>query len=409
MSVPLLDLKPQNVALESEFKSAFERVLRSGHYILGPEIQNFERSIAEYLGSRHAISVSSGTDAILLALMTLGIGPGDEVICPSFTFFATAGCVARTGATPIFADSCPVCFNIDPADAAKRVTSRTKAIIPVHLFGQAAAMDRILKIAKEHHLYVIEDAAQALGAKFQDRSAGTLGAFSAFSFFPSKNLGCLGDGGLLVTDDDSLAEHARLLRTHGAKPKYYHKFVGANFRMDALTAALLAVKLSHLDSYAASRSVNASIYTERFGKLPGVALSSLPKCPCSNSSVEPEAGSTATQIRLPIEIEGRHHVWNQYTLRVSGGRRDQLREFLTHRKIGSEIYYPVPMHRQECFSASVPRGLNLPVADRLANECLSIPVFPELTGEQREEVISARVHRYHRAGNHRSREPRIGI
>ncbi len=389
MAVPLLDLKAQHAPLERALKDAFERVLRSGQYILGPEIENFERSLAEYVGARHAISVSSGTDAILLALMVLGIGPGDEVICPSFTFFATAGCVARTGATPVFADSCPVCFNIDPDDIVARITPRTKAIIPVHLFGQPAAMDRILETAKRHNLRVIEDAAQSLGAKFRGQSAGTMGAFGIFSFFPSKNLGCLGDGGLLVTNDDSLAERARLLRTHGAKPKYYHNYIGANFRMDALQAALLAVKLPLLASYAKSRAANASFYADRLSKIPGVLLGQPDNQCCAVSKTSGDGSSSNFQISLPLEIPGRHHVWNQYTLRVTGGRRDALRDWLTSREIGSEIYYPVPMHQQECFAACVPPTLRLPVAERLAGESLSIPVFPELTGDQKEEVTSA--------------------
>lgn len=356
---------------------------------MGPETESFERSLAHYIGSRHAISVSSGTDAILLALMVMGVGPGDEVICPSFTFFATAGCVARTGATPVFADSCPVCFNIDPDDAAARITPRTKAIIPVHLFGQPAAMDRILETAKKHSLLVIEDAAQALGAKFRGQSAGTLGTFGAYSFFPSKNLGCLGDGGLLVTNDDSLAERARLLRTHGAKPKYYHKYIGANFRMDAMQAALLAVKLPHLDSYAKSRTANATFYTDRLSKIPGIVPGQPNNQCCVVSKTAGDGNSSNFQISLPVEIPRRHHVWNQYTLRVTGGRRDALRDWLASRGIGSEIYYPVPMHQQECFAACVPPTLRLPVAERLAGESLSIPVFPELTADQKEEVISA--------------------
>lgn len=391
MPVPLLDLKAQHAPLEQELKGAFERVLRSGHYILGPEIECFERRISDYIGARHALSVSSGTDAILLALMVLGIGPGDEVICPSFTFFATAGCVARVGATPVFADSCPVCFNLDPDDAASRITPRTKAIIPVHLFGQSAAMDRILEIAREHSLHVIEDAAQALGSKFRGQSAGTFGMVGTYSFFPSKNLGCLGDGGLLVTNDDALAERARLLRTHGAQPKYYHKMVGANFRMDALQAAFLSVKLPHLDSYAQARAANAATYTGRWSQLPGVVLRSDGCTGCCRGSSSGLAAQDAASVRLslPTAVPGRTHVWNQYTLQVAGGRRDALRELLASRGVSSEIYYPVPMHKQECFASCVPFDLKLPVAERLAAESLSIPIFPELTTGQQAEVLSA--------------------
>src|SRR5882672_10378421 len=232
MKVPLLDLKQQNAPLAAGLRAAFERVLASGQFVLGPEVEALERQTAALLEVKHALGVSSGTDAILLALMTLGIGPGDEVICPSFTFFATAGCVARTGARPVFADSCPVCFNIDVADAARKTTAKTKAIIPVHLFGQAAEMDGVMALAEQYEVAVIEDAAQALGASYKGRRVGSIGAFGTFSFFPSKNLGGLGDSGMLVTNNDALAEKARLLRTHGSKPKYYHRVVGANFRMD---------------------------------------------------------------------------------------------------------------------------------------------------------------------------------
>src|SRR3954471_11655070 len=265
MAVPLLDLNAQNLAMEGELKAAFERVLRSGHFIMGPEAVAFEKEIAQFLGVKHALGVSSGTDAILLALMALEIKAGDEVICPTFTFFATAGCIARTGAAPVFVDSDPVTFNVDPDDVARKITKKTKAIMPVHLFGQCAEMDAILALAREKGVRVIEDGAQALGATYKGRQAGTMGDFGTFSFFPSKNLGGFGDSGLLVTNDDALAERATLLRVHGAKPKYYHKFVGANFRMDALQCALLRVKLPHCRSYNERRAANAAYYNEKLG------------------------------------------------------------------------------------------------------------------------------------------------
>jgi len=243
MPVPLLDVNAQNHPLEAELTEAFLRVFRSGQFIMGPEVEAFERDLEALTGARHALGVSSGTDAILLALMALGIGPGDEVLVPTFTFFATAGCVARVGATPVFVDACPVCFNLDLEDAARKVTPRTKAIIPVHLFGQCADMDGVLALARAHGLKVVEDGAQAIGATYKGRGAGTMGDAGTFSFFPSKNLGGFGDGGAFVCNDDALAEHARVLRVHGAKPKYYHHFVGANFRLDPLQAAMLRVKV----------------------------------------------------------------------------------------------------------------------------------------------------------------------
>jgi dTDP-4-amino-4,6-dideoxygalactose transaminase len=368
MAVPLLDLNAQNLLLESELKSAFERVLRSGHFILGPEVVAFEKDLAVMIGSKHAISVSSGTDAILLALMALDIKAGDEVICPTYTFFATAGCIARTGATPVFADSDPVSFNVDPADIARKITARTKAIMPVHLFGQCADMDPILDLARSRGIPVIEDGAQALGSTYKGRQAGTMGSFGSFSFFPSKNLGGFGDSGMLVTNDDSLAERATLLRTHGSKPKYYHKFVGGNFRMDPLQCALLSVKVPHYTRYTQQRQSNAAYYTEKLSALPGLS----------------------SKITLPTASTDRAgHIWNQYTLRIAGaGKRDDLKNFLTAKSIGSEIYYPVPMHAQECFAYLGSKSKNFPVANALASEALSIPIFPELRRDQLDEVIS---------------------
>ena len=376
MAVPLFDTKLQNNALAAELQSAFARVLASGQFILGAEVQGFERQSAEYLGVRHALGISSGTDAILLALMALGIGPGDEVICPSFTFFATAGCVARTGATPVFCDVRADTFNLDVIDAARRITPRTKAILPVHLYGQAAEMESINALARKHGLKVIEDAAQAVGASQGGRRVGGLGDFGAFSFFPTKNLGAFGDAGLLTTNNDALAERAMLLRNHGAHPKYYHKFVGGNFRIDALQAALLAVKLPHLDTFSHRRAANAARYTEHFTSLPGVALAN--------------AGDADARLILPITQMGNGHTWNQYTLRLPGaGRREALRARLAERQIGTEIYYPVPLHAQESFAGLGQTDETLPVSARLAGEVLSIPIFPELTNAQQDEVIAA--------------------
>lgn len=366
MAVSLLDLNAQNLALEAELKAAFERVLRSGQFILGPEAVAFEKELAQMIGVKHALGVSSGTDAILLALMALDIKAGDEVICPTYTFFATAGCVARAGATPVFVDSDPVSFNVDPADVAKKITKKTKAIMPVHLFGQCAEMDPILALAREKGVRVIEDGAQALGSSYKGKQAGTMGDFGTFSFFPSKNLGGFGDSGMLVTNDDALAERATLLRTHGSKPKYYHKFVGGNFRMDPLQCALIRTKLPHYNRYTERRQANAAHYTEKLQAVAGEKLV------------------------LPKALPERGHIWNQYTLRVVGkGRRDALKNHLGTKGIGTEIYYPVPMHQQECFSYLKTPRESLPVANQLAEEALSIPIFPELKREQLDEVVEA--------------------
>jgi dTDP-4-amino-4,6-dideoxygalactose transaminase len=368
MRVPLLDVRRQNRPLEPELTAAFERVLRSGQFILGPEVERFEAAAAPVAGARFAIGVSSGTDAILVALMALGIGPGDEVICPSFTFFATAGCVARVGAVPVFVDSRAECLNLDPVWIERRITARTKAIIPVHLFGQPADLDEILEIARRHKLAVIEDAAQSFGAEYHGRPVGAIGEIGTVSFFPTKNLGGLGDAGLVVTDDAALAEKARRLRNHGMHPKYMHSTVGGNFRMDALQAALLAVKLPHLADYTARRQRNAAAYTR--------ALAGM------------DAGA-ALAISLPVMHPGRTHIVNQYTIRVRRGPawrlpespRDALRSRLAERGISSEIYYPLPLHAQECFRRFGPHPA-LPVAEQAAGEVLSLPVFPELTAEE---------------------------
>jgi dTDP-4-amino-4,6-dideoxygalactose transaminase len=361
--VPFLDLKKQHEPLAGELAAAFERVLRSGQFILGREVEQFEEAAAALTGTRHAIGVSSGTDAILLALMALGIGPGDEVLCPAFTFFATAGCVARVGAKPVFVDSCATSFNIDVADAARRITSSTKAIIPVHLYGQTADMEAIRQLAEAHGLLVIEDAAQALGATFRGQPAGSMGDFGTFSFFPTKNLGALGDAGLLVTSDDELAARARLLRNHGAEQQYFHKLIGGNFRMDGLQAAFLTVKLKHLANYTARRRENAAFSNRALARLNGKALA------------------------LPTELQDNQHIWNQYTVRVHDNQRDSLRRFLGEQGLGSAVYYPVPLHRQECFLMEDTQSLL--VAEQLSRECLSLPVYPELTRDQLSGVANA--------------------
>ena len=372
MPVPLLDVNAQNLPLEQELTAVFSRVLRSGRFILGEEVDAFEAECAAFIGAAHAVSMSSGTDALLAALMALGIGSGDEVLCPAFTFFATAGSIARTGAVPVFCDVRPDTFNLDLADAAARVTPRTKAIMPVHLFGQAVEMNELLEFAAKHQLQVVEDAAQAIGATYHGRGGGTLGAMGCFSFFPSKNLGGFGDGGLVTTEDGEQAEQLRRIRNHGMHPRYYHATVGANFRMDAIQCALLRVKLRHLGAYAAGRAANAEYYRKEIAKLPGV-------------------NEAAGRLILPTVLPGHGHVWNQFTLRVPGaGNRDALKNHLTSRGIGCEIYYPVALHQQECFSQLPAHAIRAcPVAERLTGEVLSIPVYPEMSAAQRAEVVGA--------------------
>jgi len=379
MPVPLLDVNAQNHPLEPELTAAFTRVLRTGRFILGEEMEAFEAECAEYIGAAHAVSMSSGTDALLAAFMALGIGPGDEVLCPAFTFFATAGCIARTGATPVFCDVSAVDYNIDVRSAAARLTARTKAIVPVHLFGQAVEMDAFSGFAADHNLQVVEDVAQSIGATYRGRGCGTLGGIGCFSFFPSKNLGGFGDGGLVTTDDAEMAERLRRIRNHGMHPRYYHATVGANFRMDALQCALLRVKLRHLATYTAGRVANANDYLQRLAGLPGVMLAG-----------EAE-GDVAARLVLPQAGTHMGHVWNQFTLRVVGnGQRDALKNHLTARGIGCEIYYPVALHQQVCFQQLPAHAIQAcPVSEALTAEVLSIPVYPELTAPQRDEVVAA--------------------
>jgi dTDP-4-amino-4,6-dideoxygalactose transaminase len=372
MKVPLLDIRRQNLAVQTELFEAFDRVFHSGQFILGEEVERFENAAAAVAGTRFAIGMSSGTDAILVALMALHIGPGDEVICPAFTFFATAGCIARVGARPVFADSCLDSFNIDPDTIEPLITDRTKAIMPVHLFGKAAEMDRILAIARRHGLAVIEDAAQAFGAEYHGRPVGGFAEFGTVSFFPSKNLGALGDAGLLLTNDPELDAEARLLRNHGARAQYFHATVGGNFRLDSLQAAMLSVKLLHLEEYTAARQRHASRYRRLLHNI---------------------SDGEALDLILPDTSSDHTHIVNQYTVRVRRGKewqgtespRDALRQFLREKEIGSAIYYPVPLHQQECFQKFGPYPA-LPHAELLAEEVLSLPVFPELTGEEQDVV-----------------------
>jgi dTDP-4-amino-4,6-dideoxygalactose transaminase len=371
MPIPLLDLEAQYRPLRDQLLAAITRVCDSQRFIMGPEIDALERELAVRLGIRHAIAVSSGTDSLLLALMTLGIGPDDEVVTTPYSFFATAGCVVRVGARPVLADIDPVTFNIDPELTAVAITPRTKAVMPVHLFGLSADLDPILAAANRAGIPVIEDAAQAIGAAYKSRPLGGIGALGCFSFFPTKNLGAFGDAGLLTTNDDALAEKARLLRTHGMKPKYYHHLVGANFRMDALQAAVLRVKAPHLDAWTEGRRRNAARYRVLFR----------------------DAGLDGT-IGLPAEPPDRRHIFNQFVIRTP--ERDALKRHLDERGIGNEIYYPVPFHLQPCFANLGYRQGQFPQAELAAEESLAIPIYGELTETQQRTVVSTIAQFVHR-------------
>lgn len=361
--VPLLDLKAQYAAIREECRAAFDRVADAQYFIGGPEVEGLEAEVAAYSQCQHGIGVTSGTDALLVAMMAIGIGPGDEVITTSYTFFATGGCIHRLGATPVFVDINPVSYNIDPALIEAAITPRTRAIMPVHLYGQMADMDSIMAIAQRHNLYVIEDAAQAIGAEHRGRHAGSIGHFGCFSFFPSKNLGAFGDGGMIIANDPALAHRARLLRNHGAEPKYYHKLVGGNFRLDALQAAILRVKLKYLDGWTAGRQRNAARYRALF------ASAGLP------------------DVVLPAEEPDRRHIYNQFVIRT--GRRAAVMAKLKERRIGHEIYYPVPLHLQECFADLGYTPGSLPHSEKAAQETLALPIYPELTAEMQAAVVDA--------------------
>jgi dTDP-4-amino-4,6-dideoxygalactose transaminase len=359
MKVPLLDLKAQYHSIKAEIGAAIDAVLESQHFILGPTVEECERRIADYSACKFGVGVTSGTDALLLALMAEGIGPGDEVITTPFTFFATAGSIARVGAKPVFVDICPKSYNIAASKIEKHVTKNTKAIMPVHLFGQCAEMDPILEIAGRHGLVVIEDAAQAIGAEYKGRRAGSMGHYGCFSFFPSKNLGGGGDGGMVVTQDPERADRLRILRVHGSKPKYYHKVIGGNFRLDALQAAIVGAKLPHLDAWTAGRQANAQRYRRLFQEA-GLVEQGL--------------------VVLPAEIPERRHIYNQFVVRVP--RRDELRKHLTDQGIGTEIYYPVPLHLQECFRYLGYGEGDCPESEAAARDTVALPIYPELTDEQ---------------------------
>jgi len=366
LSVPALDLKAQYRTIRDEIEPVVRQVLESQYFILGPEVAAFEAEAAAYCHAARAVGCSSGSDALLLPLMAIGLGPGDEVVTTPYSFFATAGAIWRTGARPVFVDIEADTYNIDPASIEAAITPRTRAIIPVHLYGQAADMDPINEIARRHKLFVLEDAAQAIGAGYGGKRAGTLGHASAFSFYPSKNLGGFGDAGMVTTDDPALAKQIARLRVHGMEPKYHHHEVGYNARIDALQAAILRVKLRHLDEWTEARRDVADRYRRLF------AANGL--------------GEVAT---LPVEKPGHYHVYNQFVIRVPDDARDPLRDHLAANRVGSEIYYPIPLHLQACFASLGHKPGDFPVAEAAAAGTIALPIYPELTDEALAHVVGS--------------------
>jgi len=365
MQVPLLDLKAQYQTIKPEIDAAVAEVFESQYFILGPKVVECEEAVARYSQGKYGIGVSSGSDALLIALMAEGIGPGDEVITTSYSFFATAGSIARVGAKPVFVDIDPVSYNINPELIEAKITERTKAIMPVHLYGQMADMEAIMEIAERRGLVVIEDAAQAIGAEHKGHRAGSIGHYGCFSFFPSKNLGGAGDGGMVVTNDEQRAERLKCLRVHGGERKYYHQIIGGNFRFDALQAVVISVKLRHLDKWTAGRQANAKRYDRLFN----------------------DAGLTGDNtIQLPTILTDLH-IFNQYILRVS--RRKELREYLAEKQVGHDVYYPVPLHLQECFGYVGGKKGDCVESEKAADETLALPVYPEMPDEQAEYVVES--------------------
>jgi len=390
MQVPLLDLRAQYQKIKGEVNGAIQELLDSQQFILGPSVEKLEKEIASYCGTHFGIGVASGTDALTLSLKAAGIQSGDEVITSPFSFFATAGAIHNVGAKPVFVDIRPDTLNIDTEKLCEylrpcfsnqassgRKAGRLKAIIPVHLFGQMADMDPILKIAREYELKVIEDAAQAIGAEYEHRRAGSLGHLGCFSFFPSKNLGGYGDGGMVVTDYEELAERVRMLRVHGSNGQYRHSLIGYNSRLDALQASVLRVKLRYLDEWSEKRRENAEYYNELFRQA-GLA-SENSGCQALDLSEHP--------IIVPEVLKGRRHIYHQYTIRVRRDKRDALQSFLKEKGVGTAIYYPIPLHLQECFRYLGYKEGDFPVAERVSNEVLSLPVYPELTCQMQDYVV----------------------
>ena len=407
ISVPLLDLRAQYAAIRDEVRAALDRVVESQYFILGPEVEALEREVAVYSQCGFGIGVSSGTDALLVSLMAININPGDEIITTPYTFFATVGSIARLGAKPVFVDIDPDTYNIDPnklEDTVKQliggrrpvlsraegsaVSGPPKAIIPVHLYGQMADMDPIMEIARRHNLYVIEDAAQAIGAEYKGRRAGSIGHLGCFSFFPSKNLGGFGDGGMVVTNDPELADRVRMLRNHGYRPKYYNKVVGGNFRLDAIQAAVLRIKLKYLDQWTEARQRNAATYRRLFTE----AGLTDDERPTTNDDQHSSFVARPSSLVMPYDSGYGRHIYNQFVVRVR--QRDKLMVHLKERKIGCEIYYPVPMHLQECFTDLGYQAGDFPVSERAAMQTLALPIYPELTEAMQVAVVGAIVDSY---------------
>lgn len=365
VTVPALNLREQYDSIRDEIEPVVRRVIESQMFVMGPEVKELENELAIYCGVKYGIGCASGTDALLLPLMALGIGSGDEVITSPYTFFATAGSIWRTGAKPVFVDIEPDTYNIDPALIEAAITPRTRMIMPVHLYGQTADMGRIMDIGRKHGLFVLEDAAQAIGSAYRGERAGSLGDAAAFSFYPSKNLGGFGDGGLMTTNDKDLAASLARLRVHGMEPKYYHHEVGLNSRLDALQAAVLRVKLKHLGEWTDKRRLAADRYRDLF------------------------QSSGIAGVILPVERPGYYHVYNQYVIRVPAAIRDALREYLSARQIGTEIYYPIPLHLQRCFATLGHKPGDFPVSEAAADETIALPMYPELTEEQQAHVVGS--------------------
>jgi dTDP-4-amino-4,6-dideoxygalactose transaminase len=370
MKIPMLDLKEQYQSLKEEIGEALEEVMSNAQFILGSNVRKLEEQVASYSNVKYGVGVASGSDAIHISLLACGVQAGDEVITPAFTFFATAGAVARIGAVPVFVDIDPKTYNIDPAAIETAITEKTKAIIPVHLYGQMADMDPIAAIAKKYSLAIVEDAAQAIGARYKGKTVGELGTTAAYSFFPTKNLGAYGDGGMIITDDEELAEKMRVLRVHGSKPKYYHHVLGYNSRLDELQAAILNVKFPHLDRWNQLRREKAANYTRLL------------------------QGQFGQQVITPYEEEHNTHIYHQYTIRVA--KRDELQAYLKEQGIASMVYYPKPLHLQPVFADLGYKEGDLPETERATKEVLSLPMYPELRSEQQEYVVSKMVEFYER-------------
>lgn len=379
MQVPLLDLRAQYQSLKPELEKAILNVAETQMLILGKEVETLENALAVYCDSKYAVGVSSGTDALLMALMALDIQPGDEVILPTYSFFATAGVVARLNAIPVFVDSDPVSFNINPALIEEKITEKTKAIIPVHLYGQSADLDEILAIANRHNIPVIEDGAQAIGAQYKNgKRVGSMGLIGCFSFYPTKNLGAFGDGGLVTTNDEQMYIKLKQMRNHGMEPKYHHKFVGGNFRLDALQAAVLNVKFPYLHKWHQARRDNAALYNKYFKQYCLSEAPGITEFDANNKVLLPKA----------VFADSNHadnHIYNQYIIRVE--KRDELRAFMSEHGVGSEIYYPVPFHRQECFAYLNCNDEDFPIANACAETSIALPIYPELAKEQIEYVV----------------------